>query len=110
MIRYTTIKVIHLDDWDELVRETYGKPYKFQQQEGYRERPLFEIKVPVPIIDEGTDKTDSMKEWMDTPVDKDNIYWVREFYPDIDDVVNDLFSRGLLDQGDYSIEMDWFSI
>lgn len=34
MLKFETKKIIDCFDWDELVTETYGKPYCFQQQDG----------------------------------------------------------------------------
>lgn len=41
--------------------------------------------------------------------DKFNIqmFWERNFYPDIYTLANDLHSRGLLDAGEYGIKIDW---
>lgn len=40
MLKYTNKKVISVQDWDELVQETYGKPYSFQQQNGCQDREI----------------------------------------------------------------------
>lgn len=34
MLKYNNTKLIELCDWDNLVKETYGRPYSFQQQYG----------------------------------------------------------------------------
>ena len=39
-------KTVAVSDWDELVRETYGRPYSFQQQDGCKSRGVFYINVP----------------------------------------------------------------
>lgn len=44
MIR--TEKVIDSNDFDALVRNTYGKPYTLQQQDGCMERQRVRISVP----------------------------------------------------------------
>src|SRR5688572_12422599 len=41
-----TETVIELRDWDELVTKTYGRPYKFQQQEGCKDRGSHRFTVP----------------------------------------------------------------
>jgi len=47
MIKTRTTAVIEVRDWDELVSRTYGRPYKFQQQDGCKERQHWGITVPV---------------------------------------------------------------
>jgi hypothetical protein len=36
-----------------------------------------------------------------------NMWWERNFYPDIQMVANDLHSKGLLEAGEYIINIDW---
>ena len=36
-----------------------------------------------------------------------NLFWERNFYPDLQTVANDLYEKGLLEKGDYGIEIDW---
>ncbi|MDM8534595.1 hypothetical protein QUF55_07840 [Clostridiaceae bacterium HSG29] len=42
-------------------------------------------------------------------LDKSNInmFWTRNFYPNLQAVANDLHKKGLLDAGAYAIEIDW---
>lgn len=35
MLNYKNVKTIELGDWDNLVIETYGKPYNFQRLQPY---------------------------------------------------------------------------
>ena len=35
------------------------------------------------------------------------LFWERNFYPLLQSVANDLHSRGLLDTGEYEINIDW---
>lgn len=35
------------------------------------------------------------------------LFWERNFYPDIHTVANNLYERGLIEAGDYSIDIDW---
>jgi hypothetical protein len=34
MLKVNNIKQIDVQDWDELVQETYNRPYMLQQQDG----------------------------------------------------------------------------
>lgn len=36
-----------------------------------------------------------------------DLWWERNFYPDIQMVANDLHQKGLLDAGEYTINIDW---
>jgi hypothetical protein len=35
------------------------------------------------------------------------LFWERNFYPDISMIINDLYSKGLLDAGTYEIDINW---
>lgn len=36
-----------------------------------------------------------------------NLFWERNFYPDIHVIANDLCKKGLLLAGEYDIKIDW---
>lgn len=36
-----------------------------------------------------------------------DLFWGRNFYPDIHTVANDLYNKGLIEAGDYVIDIDW---
>ena len=40
------VKMIDVSDWDNLVSDTYGRIYNFQQQNGCQERGTFHLTVP----------------------------------------------------------------
>lgn len=127
MIRTRTEKLIDVQDWDTLVTETYGRPYSFQQQDGCKDRDLVRITIPeegcdfendaVPEIVNGDEMGVSFKAWLardpKTPLkDRDDtfgltLWWERNFYPDVQMIANDLYERGLIEAGDYMINIDW---
>lgn len=128
MINTKKITIIEDHDWDNLVQETYGKPYYFQQQDGCKERGIINITIPtnhddsrmnnsIPEIINGSKmgvKFDvwlacDPKEWNGKEEDSRfvNMFWERNFYPHINAVANDLHSKGLIEAGDYSIKIDW---
>ena len=127
MIRTRTEKLIDVQDWDALVTETYGRPYSFQQQDGCKDRDLVAITVPeecddfendtVPEIVNGDEMGVSFKAWLardpKTPLrDRDDtfglvLWWERNFYPDVQMIANDLYEKGLIEAGDYMINIDW---
>lgn len=110
-----------------MVIETYGRPYSFQQQDGCKDRDLVAITVPeecddfendtVPEIVNGDEMGVSFKAWLardpKTPLrDRDDtfglvLWWERNFYPDVQMVANDLYEKGLIEAGDYLINIDW---
>ncbi len=128
MIKVREIKLIDCYDLDALVIETYGKPYCFQQQEGYRPKGLFYIEVPSNenCEDEMYESipetlfTDKMgvkfDEWLKRDAslncaDYDSLldvklWWERHFYPSIYTLVNDLYNKGLILAGEYYIEIN----
>lgn len=127
-----TEQVIDLSDWDQLVQDTYGRPYSFQQQDGCKERQRVRIFVPdeeaegydfendtVPETVNHKERGVSFKAWLARdPKQKLNaedwdsehalsMWWERNFYPTVEMIANDLHARGLLDAGEYSIDIDW---
>lgn len=122
MLKFTETKVIDYLDWDDLVMKTYGKPYSFQQQEDCRDRGFYPINVPekypydiedsIPVS-YGT----SFQSWLDKDPnecfkegEKDwetKLIWHRIFYPDVSMLVNDLYEKGLIEEGKYVIRVDW---
>lgn len=127
MIRTRTETLIDVQDWDALVTETYGRPYSFQQQDGCKERQLVPIAVPDEPVDfendavaeivNGDEMGVSFKAWLardpKTPLkDRDDtfgltLWWERNFYPDVRMIANDLYVKGLIEAGDYMINIDW---
>jgi len=126
-MKYTTTKIISLQDWDAYVEETYGRPYSFQQQDGCRERGTYRIMVPgeaedferdsIPEGVNGEEMGVSFAAWLARdPVEpiegqeynfERKLWWGRNFYPDVQMIANDLHSRGLLEAGEYTIKIDW---
>ena len=118
--------VVEVQDWDELVEETYKRPYAFQQQDGCKSRGSFRFSVPdeaedyendtVPEIVNGEERGVSFKAWLErdpkAPIEGRQDYmiglwWERNFYPDIQMIANDLHEKGLLEADDYTINIDW---
>jgi hypothetical protein len=128
MITFVTRNIIDVNDWDNLVSETYGKPYVFQQQDGCKERQQVRINVPckhpydfenesIPEQINGDEMGVSFaawlkrdpNEWNGDEEDKHHIdlFWERNFYPCEDMLVNDLFAKGLIPEGEYYIDINW---
>ena len=120
------INTITVQDFDELVRSTYGRPYSFQQQDGCKDRGLVPISIPeypedyenssVPEIVNHKDMGVSFSAWLARDPEQllpsgnkssTQLWWDRNFYPDVSMIINDLHSKGLLPAGDYSIDIDW---
>lgn len=130
MIKVQNKQVVTMQDWDDLVVKTYGKPYCFQQQYGCQDRGNFSITIPdraddyendsIPEEVNGEEMGVSFAAWiardpeqkLDTKDqwDRDHgldLFWTRNFYPDIQMVANDLHAKGLIPAGKYVIEIDW---
>lgn len=128
MLKYTTTRMIELSDWDSLVQKTYGRPYSFQQQQGCQPRGTVGFSVPdeneneeymndsIPEVINGDEMGVKFKVWLErdpnyVPPNKDrwsnNLFWVRNFYPNLQTVANDLHTKGLIEAGDYVIDIDW---
>ena len=130
MIATTTSQIIEVQDFDNLVQETYGRPYSFQQQDGCKERGHEPITVPEEFSDDFENETlsekvqtremgVSFKAWLErdptqklsNPDDQADycleLWWERNFFPDVNMVINDLHNKGLLPAGKYIINIDW---
>lgn len=132
MSLFTTEKVISVSDLDNLVEKTYGRPYSFQQQDGCKERQRVKITVPaddydfenesVPEVVNGNEMGVSFKVWLerdptqllnklrpdwDSGKGSLSLWWTRNFYPTLESVINDLHDKGLIEAGDYTIDIDW---
>lgn len=127
MVKAKNVKMVAVDDWDNLVSTTYKRPYNFQQQSGCQSRGSFYLTIPsegeddemndeIPEEINGEIMGVKFKKWLERdpnlPVDGTTDYsvglwWHRNFYPDIYTVANDLHKRGLIEAGEYLIKIDW---
>lgn len=128
-MKISTVKMIEVHDWDELVEETYGRPYSFQQQDGCKNRGIYNLTVDdteyaedfenesIPEIVNGEEMGVKFSAWLarspkqSLPNREDkfglDLWWERNFYPSVEIVANDLHRKGLLDAGEYVINIDW---
>lgn len=125
--------VIDVSDWDKLVIDTYGRPYSFQQQGGCKQRGREELEAlsspeyvydydndTIPEVVNGDKMGVSFAAWLardpKQPLDTGDswdrknglrLWWARNFYPSPESVAHDLVKRGLLEEGSYTIDIDW---
>lgn len=127
---FRSVRMIDCSDWDKLVEETYKRPYTFQQQDGCQSRGIVSISIPdednddemndsIPEIVNGNtigvkfaawlerDPKQPLKDEKDTYDWLIGMFWERSFYPDLQTVANDLHKKGLIEAGEYSINIDW---
>lgn len=130
MLKYRLEKVIDCQDWDDLVTKTYGKRYCFQQQDGCQSRGSYHLEVPyqwngdyindnIPFEINGNVMGVSFNAWLNTTEEdvnnkipeeykgQNNLFWERNFYPNLETLSNDLYKRGLIEEGVYTINIDW---
>lgn len=130
MLQVSNKKFIEVQDWDNLVRETYGKLYSFQQQDGCQNRGTVDLYISKEEVEDYYPETIPYKingnimgvkfeTWLNTNVeDIDNnhpentpssnrLYWHRNFYPNIEVLANDLCKKGLIEEGQYVLHIDW---
>jgi hypothetical protein len=133
-MKYRTEKIIDDSEWDKLVQETYGKPYIFQQQNGCVGRGLYSLTVPseedyddempdsIPEVVNGGIRGIKFAKWLERdpkqPLSEGeefiredqwaiHLWWERNFYPCLGTIANDLHKKGLLEAGEYMINVDW---
>ena len=119
--------MIDCSEWDNLVTQTYSRPYCFQQQGGCKMRGIEEITVPDDDCDYNNETVPeevnheemgvSFAAWLKRDPKQllkgrdgqwaANMWWERNFYPHVQMVANDLHARGLLESGNYTINIDW---
>lgn len=121
--------MIEVSDWDTLVSSTYKRPYNFQQQYGCQSRGIFHLTIPseytedsemhdsIPEIVNGEEMGVKFDVWLSRDINKPipyetqgyelDLFWDRNFYPDIHTVANDLHKKGLIEAGSYIINIDW---
>lgn len=136
MLKYKTERIIQDEDWDDLVGKIYGKPYTFQQQDGCKSRGTYTLEIPEKIDWEDAERVDSQwpdtipeivngremgpvnfkawlardpKEWNGSKEDNRYIdmWWQRNFYPQVEMIAFDLKRKGLIESGRYIINIDW---
>ena len=130
MLNYSIRKIITVQDWNKLVESTYDRPYNFQQQDDCKERQQVYISIPdvpndyendtVPEVVNGDEMGVSFKAWLERDpkqkLDTNDtwereyglrLFWIRNFYPDVQMIANDLYNRGLVEAGEYYINIDW---
>lgn len=128
-----TMQMIHVNDWNNLVTNVYGKPYSLQQQMDCLDRRLY-VKIEVP--DKYADRDErcmnddipeylgghymgvKFKTWLERDPKKPlagcedfggtdgELFWHRNFYPNLGTLVNDLHAKGHIPAGTYHIEID----
>lgn len=124
MLITKTVKLIHVSEWNRYVRETYNRPYDLSEQEG-RDRGIIEFVVPLPSAEDYSrtslakdEEGVSFATWLNRntkepfePNEDDPYYIVRyfncRFYPSLEMVIYDLYIIGLLEPGNYVINIDW---
>ena len=132
MLKYTNTKSVELRDWDKLVKETYGREYSLQQQDGCKDRGYETFTVPClkDALEFDSYMRDSIEEkvngdemgvkfnvWLERDPKllsreiksqwENNLFWQRSFYPHLDVVAQDLYEKGLIESGEYNIIIDW---
>jgi hypothetical protein len=134
IMQYTTVKLIDEIYWSNFVSDTYGKHYRFQQQEGCQNNGSYHLlEVPNYNTDEyifhdkiheivnGSNMGVKFENWLERDPKQHlkngklvrdeqwaiDLWWERNFYPCVETVANDLHSRGVLDAGTYIITINW---
>ena len=121
------VTMIEVQEWDDLVENTYNRPYSFQQQDDCKDRGTHSLTVPDEPMDYENDSVPetvnhpnmgvSFKAWLERdpkqPIPERSedwaleMWWERNFYPTIDMIINDLYKKGLVEAGNYQINIDW---
>jgi len=128
MLKTRMVKTIDVGDWNALIEETYGRPYNYQQQDDCKDRGTEPLTIAVegafdydnetiPEVVNGYEMGVSFAAWLardpkqklnaDDPDYELELFWKRNFYPAAEMVAQDLLSKGLVEAGEYVIDIDW---
>lgn len=130
MLKTRQEEVIDVGDWDVIVQHVYNRPYNFQQQDDCKERQRVTITIPdvaydfendnIPETVDTNEMGVSFKAWLErdpkqklqshSQWDIDyglEMWWERNFYPNVQMIANDLYKKGLINSGKYIIDIDW---
>lgn len=132
MLKFEQVNMVEVQDFDDLVRETYGLHYSFQQQDGCKPQGTADFKVPCDWADEsdfeateipeevnGLEMGVSFAAWLARDPKKPladeedhqdyylELFYERNFYPSLEMVTQDLYKKGLIPAGEYTINIDW---
>jgi hypothetical protein len=131
MIKHELVKQVSVQDWNDLVEKTYGRPYNFQQQDGCKSRGIEIVETnpdwecdykndSVPEILNGEEMGVSFKAWLERDPNQEfsdpnhiktswylKLWWDRNFYPHVNMIAEDLCKKGLLEPGEYTIVINW---
>lgn len=114
---FKTVKTINAEDWSLFIQKTYGRSYAISLQKEYVSKQIVKLSCPCEPIDFKDDTNGaSFKTWLERDPDKilpnnspfsTRLWWESNFYPHVSMIINDLHSKGLLEEGDFYIELDW---
>lgn len=128
MIIVSEDKTILHTDLNKLVTETFKKPYNFQQQDNCRAKQTISITVPIksptdfsnkkiPYDLNSEKKGIAFENWLKNSPKKtkpkfdysweNSLFWLRNFYPHLDMVLNNLHEKKLIDSGTYNLIITW---
>lgn len=115
---------IEYTDWNNFIQSVYNKPYDLLQQVD-SESTIITMSVPGNVdntkinkdipenIDENELRCVELETWLNKDPQEENPnfkykshqthWWKRYFYPDIQAIANDLYEKGLLEEGNYTI-------
>ena len=127
-LKHQSVQLIKDYDLNELVEKVYNRPFAYQQQDNCRDRGITWVDIPDPINIQDEDMNDDIprslntskmgvkfstwlnadpNELLENSKSSTRLFWCRNFYPDLQTVLDDLHAKGLIDAGKYLIEVDW---
>lgn len=122
MLKYANVRYVDHLNFNDLVKDTYNKIYSLQQTYGGWDRQSFNFTatkngkfaegLPTKINEDDWGEGIDFKTWLNTPCPKncsfsEELFWERNFHPYFDDLVLDLCQKGLIEEGDYVMNIDW---
>lgn len=128
-IKTKLVQTIDLHNWNRFIIETYNRHYDFQQQNGCMNPGVEYFSIPsyceteddypteIPFEVNGYDMGVNFETWSTVDVEEINskfeskhdaeLFWERNYYPSFYVLLNDLYKKGLIEEGDYQININW---
>ncbi|MFE5290094.1 hypothetical protein ACFRAQ_34445 [Nocardia sp. NPDC056611] len=107
------VTLIWEKDFSEFVSEVYGRPYRWLRQgDATGQDSIEEFSVPSEENEYDSYSLPRLAEWLAKPAPPESDWratdwWHEHWYPNFEEVVNDLMKRGLLDRGEYALHIWW---
>jgi len=104
-----TMKFTVPQQWEAEDFEATTNPMVINGDEmGVSFKTWLETDPDIPVFGDRWDEKQGKSVFKETTEKTDQRFvWTRNFYPCVDMIIEDLYEKGLIDEGEYCLEIDW---